>query len=284
MNERVVVGLSAKPGARFAMYWALYYARPQLLDIELVHIVDANWDGGTSASKNESRRAAEHRLARDTADARKMAPELKITSRLLQGSPSTVLSSVLDDPSRKARLLVIASQPYGIAEDVVYSAGVAQLAAESQCSVVIVPREPAHPGKGIVVGVDGSPTSAAAVAFAAEIADRQHQTLKVVYSRTSAQPWTGSTDAIQWELEPGDDDRLVIAEAIAGLAQKYPDLVIESQLATAQPVDALFTAARNARLVVVGSHGRRGQARYWLGSVSYDLTLTMPCMVAVVKG
>lgn len=282
MNDRVVVALSAKPGARFALYWALYYARPKLLDVELVHVVNANWDGETSADEDDSRRDAEARLARDVSDARKMAPELAISSRLLSASTTRAKAKTARDRVSGAKLLVIAAQPHGISEDTVYSAGVAQLTAELQCSVVIVPREPRHPGTGIVVGVDGTETSMAAVAFAAELADRQHQKLKVVYAETTRHPWTGAASAIQWPLEPGDDARLIIAEATAGLAQQYPDLRVETQLTKAQPVDALFAAARQARLVVVG-HGQSENERYWLGSVSHGLALTMPCMVAVVK-
>lgn len=279
MKERVVVGLSGKPGARFAMYWALYYARPKKLDVELVHVVEQMESTGSPTERREALRAASIRLAHDVEDAKKLAPELRIFSRLLTGSPT----QVLNDRAENAKLLVIGSHPLGRSEDMVYSTGVAQLAAESDCSVVVVPQKPSRPGSGIVVGVDGSRTSIAAVAFAAEMADRQRQKLTVVYASATPPSWLGAKGAISWPFEPGDEERLVIAEAVAGLAQSYPDLVVNTSLAQRQPVDALFAAARSARLVVVGSHGRHGRQRYWLGSVSYDLVLTMPCMVAVVK-
>ena len=48
-------------------------------------------------------------------------------------------------------------------------------------------------------------------------------------------------------------------------------------------VDALVAAATGAGLLVVGSRGRHWFARFWLGSVSHVLVLTMPCPVAVIR-
>ncbi|HEV7950968.1 MAG TPA: universal stress protein [Glaciihabitans sp.] len=282
MNERVVVGLNGKPGARFAMYWALYYARPHKLDVELVHVVEPDERPTSAEERREELREAMARLTRDVADAKKIAPDLRVTSRLMHGTPAQALS----ERSEGAKLVVIGSTRLDISPDVVHSTGVAQLAAESECSVVVVPQTPAVPGTGIVVGVDGSDASLAAVSFAAEMADRQRQTLTVVFAQTGP-PVGGKAsthnDSLRWPLEQGDDERLVIAEAVAGLAQQYPDLIVRSRISHAEPVDALYLAARNARMVVVGSHGLRGRTRYWMGSTSYDLVLTMPCVVAVIK-
>jgi nucleotide-binding universal stress UspA family protein len=75
----------------------------------------------------------------------------------------------------------------------------------------------------------------------------------------------------------------MLSEAAAGLAGEYPDLHIELVLSRSLPTDALMNACLGARLLVVGTHGRHGAAKVWLGSVSHELVLAMPCTVVVVK-
>ncbi len=80
-----------------------------------------------------------------------------------------------------------------------------------------------------------------------------------------------------------DEDRRVLAEAIAGLADQYPDLHIVSEVVGGRPLRALYAAAVGARMLVVGSRGRHGFSKALLGSVSEDLVLSMPCPVVVVR-
>ena len=81
-----------------------------------------------------------------------------------------------------------------------------------------------------------------------------------------------------------DEERVVLGESTAGLAEEYPDLEVERTLAEADPSSALLAAAALARLLVVGSHGRGGVARMLLGSVSHAMVLHSPCPVLVVRG
>lgn len=58
---------------------------------------------------------------------------------------------------------------------------------------------------------------------------------------------------------------MVLAETVAGLADKYPDLKVHQVLEThMRPAEALLAAAATARLLVVGSKGRGvSSAFYW---------------------
>lgn len=80
-----------------------------------------------------------------------------------------------------------------------------------------------------------------------------------------------------------DAERLILAESVAGLAERYPDMVVHRVLVKDQPSQALIDAAAKARLLVVGSRGRHGVARALLGSVSHSVVLHAPCPVMVAR-
>ncbi|WP_166789583.1 universal stress protein [Cryobacterium fucosi] len=279
MNKRIVVGLSGRPTDEGAMRWALGYAAPRRLEVDLVHVVDETWGEIPAGFRGSARAQAETELARDVAEAVRREPGLVIHSTVLVGSPTSALAK----RAAGAELLVVGSHALGRFRDYVFSTRAAQIAARAPGSVVVVPERTQSPGRGVVVGVDGSDLSLAAVRFAAEEADRHGEPLTAVYCWSAPTPWTAETAVIDWPMEPDDSDRLVLAEAVAGLAAQYPDLDLDLRLELGLPSETLARVAAGARLLVVGSHGRHGLQRFWLGSVSQVIVLTMPCPVAVIR-
>ena len=285
MNKRIMVGLSGRPTDEIAMRWALGFARPRRWDVELVHVVDETWGDIPAGFRGSARAQAETELARELAEAVRLEPSLAVQSAVLVGSPTAALA----ERAKGAELLVIGSHALGRFRDYVFSTRAAQIAARAPCSVVVVPERLGSIGRGVVVGVDGSDVSLAAVRFAAEEADRHGETLTVVFCWTAPTPWTAETALIDWPMAPDDSDRLVLAEAVAGLAGQYPDLDLDLRLELGTPPETLARVATGARLLVVGSHGshgshgRHGLQRFWLGSVSQVIVLTMPCPVAVIR-
>ncbi|HSP76687.1 MAG TPA: universal stress protein [Cryobacterium sp.] len=279
MDNRVVVGISGRPEARAAIQWALDYARPRRREIELVHVVDATFGTTPAGFLRTAREQAEVLLAREAEEGRGVAPDLTFHTTVLEGSPTGALT----DWAVGADLLVVGSHALGRFRDYVFSTQAAQIAAHAAGSVIVVPERQEPGGTGIVVGVDGSEASLAAVRFAAEQADQVGERLTALYCWSAPAPWTENSAMIDWPMEPDESDRLVLAEAVAGLAERYPDLELDLRLDFGLPVDALVKAGTGARLLVVGSHGRHGFARFWLGSVSHVIVLTMPCPVAVIR-
>ncbi len=279
MDNRVVVGISGRSAAGAALQWAFDYARPRRLEIELVHVVDATFGSTPDGFLHTAREQAELLLAREAEKASSVAPDLTFRSTVLEGSPTGALT----DWAVGAKLLVVGSHALGRFRDYVFSTHAAQIAAHAAGSVVVVPERAEQHGTGVVVGVDGSEASLAAVQFAAQQADRLGERLTALDCWSARAPWTEDSAVIDWPMEPDSADRLVLAEAVAGLAERYPDLELDLRLDLGLPVDALVAAGTGARLLVVGNHGRHGFARFWLGSVSHVLVLTMPCAVAVIR-
>src|SRR6185312_12003725 len=65
-----------------------------------------------------------------------------------------------------------------------------------------------------------------------------------------------------------EEARLALSERLSGFDERYPDVKVQKVVVCDQPSRQLTEHAKNAQLVVVGSHGRGGFAGMLLGSVS----------------
>lgn len=143
------------------------------------------------------------------------------------------------------------------------------------------------PESPIVVAADGSAPAYAAVAWAAQTAQRHGASLHLVNSSTlptlygSAAAFTQS----DFDLVHADGERIVeeatrVANEAAGADAK---LDITGQVVTGPIIPALLEEAKTARLLVVGSRGLGKVGRALLGSVSAAVTTHAECPVAVIK-
>jgi nucleotide-binding universal stress UspA family protein len=144
----------------------------------------------------------------------------------------------------------------------------------------------------IVVGVDGSPASLAALRWAAEEAGLRKARLVAVHvwefvpPAALAEPGlipiagvdvVGTLDAERDAAEAELDDAL--GDAFSG----EPPVEIEKKLVEDAPAEGLERESKDADLLVVGSSGRSGLKAALLGSVSRHVVDHAPCPVVVVK-
>ncbi|MDH6198280.1 nucleotide-binding universal stress UspA family protein [Mycobacterium frederiksbergense] len=140
---------------------------------------------------------------------------------------------------------------------------------------------------GVVVGVDGSPASDAAVVWAAHDAALRGVGLTLVHALPGASSpvWLDVAlpeDYWQWQNGQGqevlDAARRVATEATAG----HPPPSIVEKIAPGHAVATLIECSRHADLVVVGSRGLGKWGRRLLGSVSSSLVHYAHGPVAVI--
>ncbi len=139
---------------------------------------------------------------------------------------------------------------------------------------------------GIVVGVDGSPSSDFAVCWAARDAAMRNVPLTLVHMLKAFVPTFAQipmpTGAAVWQE---DDGRRVLEEAvkIAKDATTTPGkMKISTEMKWSPPVPTLVEMSEEAEMVVVGSNGRGAVGRLFLGSVSSGVVRSASCPVAVI--
>jgi len=142
-----------------------------------------------------------------------------------------------------------------------------------------------HGGR-IVVGVDGSASSRAALGWAVRQAALTGASVDAVHA------WR---DPVSYAYGYGysmavpvpDIEKLegqVLDEAIAEAADLAPGVEIRPLLVKDNPAQALLDAAKGAGLLVVGSRGHGGFAEALLGSVGQHCVHHADCPVVVIRG
>ncbi|NJC74055.1 universal stress protein [Planosporangium thailandense] len=222
---------------------------------------------------------AEQLVREAAARARAAAPTVDVRGEAVPG-PAT---PVLVDRSRTAALVVIGDRGLGGFSGLLLGSVAVELTTHAAAPVLVV-RGRADPRGDVLLGVDGSPGSEPAVAFAFEEAALRGAGLTAVHAwdspvRTapdSMLPPIYTTDDVE------DEEERVLAESLAGWRCKYPDVPVRRRLVCGPPRPALLDATGTAQLLVVGSRGRGGFTGLLLGSVSQAMVHHAACPVAVV--
>ncbi len=140
---------------------------------------------------------------------------------------------------------------------------------------------------GVVVGVDGSAASNAAVFWAAHEAEMRNVALTLVHMYNPVVPTypqlpTPSGVAL-WQKDDGHE----VLEQAVKIAEEALSanrtIAITSEVKASAPVPTLVDMSRDADMVVVGSTGRSAIERVLLGSVSSGLVHSSKCPVAIVR-
>ncbi len=146
--------------------------------------------------------------------------------------------------------------------------------------------------KAIVVGVDGSDASSAALRWAADEARLRSSPLVALYAwsfippQPIGDPGMLAIPAGDLTAQLGAESDAARATLEAVVSEARDDLSgveIEQKLVEGEPGDALVAESASAELVVVGSHGRSGLKAALLGSVSRHVMSHAACPVVVVK-
>ncbi|MDX1890811.1 universal stress protein [Mycolicibacterium sp. 050158] len=142
-------------------------------------------------------------------------------------------------------------------------------------------------GRGVIVAVDGSPSSLVATDWAARDAALRHVPLRLVH--VLAEPAVGMWpepasfgDFSAWREENGhqilSEARRVADQAIA----EHGPVRIEEVSIAGTTVPSLVDLSKDATLMVVGCRGQGALKRRLLGSVSSGLVHHAHCPVAVI--
>jgi nucleotide-binding universal stress UspA family protein len=144
------------------------------------------------------------------------------------------------------------------------------------------------PGNGrIVVGVDGSQGSRAALEWAIQEAQMRESSVHILV--VWQYPHTTSASAWGLGMDPSPDVQEAVAAASAAAASRLGlkasaqgDVATTWEAIEGNPAHALLAASEDADLLVVGSRGHGAFVGALLGSVSHQVVAHARCPVVVV--
>ncbi|MFG3618466.1 universal stress protein [Nocardia sp. NPDC047654] len=275
-NPPVLVGVDGSESALAAVRFAAAHRHAPL------HIIDsipapADFGPGVALEQIDfdsyrAQATAALEAAREAA-ATAAAPlgELDITTELAETPPIPLLR----DRSENARLLVVGTHGLGVFSRSILGSVSTALARHAACPVAVIPGDVEHAVGPVIVGVDGSPCSARAVEIAFE--EAAHRSAELVAVHTWSEFFRYDSRA-----EMQQEGEHLLSESLAGYGERYPQVPVRRVVAEDRPARRLLEVGANARLIVVGSHGRGGFAGMTLGSVSQAVLhgATVPVLIA----
>jgi len=281
-SRTIVVGYDRSTDAKYAARWALDEASRTGAPVEFFYAYE--WPIWAPAASmvptpavwpdEATRQAIKDTLAEAVADAQRSHPGVRTTIATADNEAAPALVR----RSADAGLIVLGSRGHSAVTNLLGSVSVA-VSAHAQCPVVVVRGRPDATAP-IAVGVDGSATSEAALAFAAgEAAIRGVPLLIIRAWKPAGGLWAESPIVTHGvtarEREPFDD-------LAAAWREKFPRLDITAEAVVEHPAEALTQLSATAQLLVVGSRGRGALRGMLLGSVSQHLLRHSACDVAIV--
>ncbi|MFE5834676.1 universal stress protein [Streptomyces sp. NPDC056488] len=134
----------------------------------------------------------------------------------------------------------------------------------------------------VVVGVDGSPASHAALRWALRHARRTGATVHAVgaYDLPGAGGWSAPAVDVLFDEEQA---RRSLSEELAAVLAPDDDVPLVQHVVRGNPAQVLIDESDGAELLVVGSRGRGGFASLLLGSVSQQCAAHASCPVVIVR-
>lgn len=291
-THRVIVGVDGTAGSVEALRWAAHEAVRRSWPLHVVTcaeipvVLDAGLMGGAAGNHSVDGIVHGHEDVneRAVAAARAFGLDIEVSGETVLGAPAFALSAM----SQHHGLVVVGatSHPTRLSDVLGSVASVVAHRSRGAIAVIHGTASPSGDIQRIVVGVDGSPGSDAALRWATEQALRCGSELVLVhgwsYPYAVARP--GSAD-------PRQEMKLDAMRALEASAELVGELapgvrctsIISEDSPSGAILDEVQDRGRGADLVVVGSRGHGGFASLLLGSVSRTVLQHAAVPVVVVR-
>jgi nucleotide-binding universal stress UspA family protein len=284
----VVVGYDGSEHSSIAVDWAAAEATSRGTMLTLAAATNVPLEGMRFGGSILSPDAIDNLLERlhdatqaRADEARQAHPGLDVSIKVSLGSPAAVLV----ETSANADMVVVGSRGMGGFRGLLVGSVGVQVASNASCPAVVIRKAPNPSASTVVVGVDGSELSLAALDFAFAMADRRGWSVRAVhawdipaYDVLAAPSGPPPIDVV--ELEAGE--QRAFAESLAGLRERHPGVPVEERIVKGQSVRAILDAGEDAALIVLGTRGRGEFLGAVLGSVSQGVLHRAKVPVAVI--
>lgn len=290
--EKIVVGVDESEGAAGALRWAMDEARLHGWTVTavltwslLAQHPERTGDGGNTPFDP----GYDHRLAGETlASIVEHTLGAELARTIAQVVVNDLPADGLLDASTDARLLVLGARGLGGFRGLLLGSVTRKCLHHATGPVAVVrpdgpaPRASTGRTPRVVVGVDGSDPSRAALDWALDEARRRSATLDVVHAWTPpylyGYPYTAPLDPTPYESAAREVVDAMLAEADTGGLNHPPHVLMGPGGGAA---GLIIDAAAGADLVVIGSRGHGPVRAALTGSVSDQVAQHAPAPVIV---
>ncbi|MEU6827247.1 universal stress protein [Nocardia beijingensis] len=198
---------------------------------------------------------------------------IDVTVELTNAAPVPVLRR----RSEHARLLVVGAEGLGAFSRAMRGSLSTALARQAGCPVAVVPDDAEHGDGPVVVGVDASASSAAAVALAFDEAAFRCADLVAVHA------FRGLLCHGSLDESPADGEEF-LDRSLTGYSEAYPEVTVRRVVVEDRPARCLLEVGEKARSIVVGSRGHGESPTMPLGSVSRAVLHGAQVPVIITRG
>ncbi|MEU8246478.1 universal stress protein [Nonomuraea sp. NPDC048916] len=257
MTMPVVVGVDGSAPSLLAASWAGREAAVRDAPLHIVHAA-VHWAYSVPlvpqppAWGSDAEAAAREILRQAAVHAQAGRPHLAVTTEIVDGGAPEALVHAAEG----AQLIVVGQRGRGGWAELLLGSVSRYVATRASCPVAVI-RQP-HTGERaeIVVGVTGRPGQEPLLDFAFREAALRSAVLRAVHAwvyPTAQGP--GDMQPLVYDVEAvGEEEALLLAEAIAGWREKFPDVTLIQHVVHEHPAKALIDASTDTDLVVIGAH------------------------------
>jgi nucleotide-binding universal stress UspA family protein len=253
----IIVGVDGSSSSEHAVLWAAEEARLQRRGLTLVHAqkkISGNelaWLASAGIPPHqvdeEIRGDVDRLIERAHALAAERCPDTSIDTVVDVQDPR----SLLLDLAATASMTVVGTRGHGRVASLLLGSVSGALVRHATRPVAVVRPRP-EAGRGVLIGADGSEESLELVEHAYREASLHQTPLTLVHCL-----WDGLVAQARWtsvsETDPeGQEARLRIAESVAGMGEKFPDVPVTVRVARGAIDACLVDLSAEYDLLVIG--------------------------------
>ena len=283
----IIVGVDGSADADRALRWAAEEASRERRPLAVVtaagidQVGAVTWAGAGTYVVPVAELIEQVRVVAEGAAAtvHRLRPGLMVTAHAAHGDPRESLVEL----SRSAHVVVVGSRGRGAVRSRLLGSVSASVARHAHSPVVVCrPDSPGVVRKGVLVGVSGTAEEQPVLELAFHHASMRGLPLTVRHSfhDVFAEMYGAHVVAASGELLT--EERLVLAEAVAGYSEKYPEVSVDLELARGLAHETLAADSAHWNLIVVGRHPTDSVGRMLSATVATAVIEHARTTVAVV--